>query len=144
MQFEAFFWNSSGDRPTFEEFSHDPDFRLLDGWGRFGDMAVIAEIEGMSLGAAWCRLWTDEHHWYGFVDSETPELGIAVERTHRSAGIGRLLLRALVKRLRDGGVQKLSLSVDPANFALRLYESEGFEKVAESGTSWTMIKILKD
>jgi len=47
------------------------------------------------------------------------------------------MLRKIVEIARDDGYPGLSLSVDPANFACKLYESEGFVKVGESGTSWT-------
>ena len=139
MLFEAFFWNSNQARPELQEFMQHPEFRkLLADWGRAGDKAVIAEENETPIGAAWYRLWTEENHSYGFVDEETPELGMAVHASHRSKGAGRALLRALIAAARNGGIRALSLSVDPANFARQLYESEGFAKVGESGTSWTM------
>ena len=140
MQFEAFFWSLSTPRPPAGEFLARPEIqKFLAGWGRPGDRAVIAQEGTASIGAAWYRLWTDEDHSYGFVDAETPELGIGVEASHRSRGVGRALLRALIEAARDDGVRTLSLSVDPSNFARRLYESEGFVKVGASGTSWTYL-----
>ena len=139
MLFEAFFWNPQQTRPKLRQFVQNPEFRkLLADWGRAGDQAVIAEEEGASTGAAWYRFWTAENHSYGFVDSATPELGIAVRANRRAQGLGRALLRALIASARSEGIQALSLSVDPANFARRLYEAEGFVKIGESGTSWTM------
>jgi ribosomal protein S18 acetylase RimI-like enzyme len=41
------------------------------------------------------------------------------------------------------GFTRISLSVDPQNSALRLYESEGFSQVGESGTSWTLTACLQ-
>jgi GNAT superfamily N-acetyltransferase len=139
MLFEAFFWNPNQARPELQEFMQHPEFRkLLADWGRLGDKAVIAEEGETPIGAAWYRLWTEENHSYGFVDSETPELGTAVHANRRGKGAGRALLRALIATARDEGIRGLSLSVDPANFALQLYESERFVKVGASGTSWTM------
>jgi GNAT superfamily N-acetyltransferase len=139
MLFEAFFWNPDYARPELQEFMQNLEFRkLLSNWGRRGDKAVIAEEGETPIGAAWYRLWTEENHSYGFVNSETPELGMAVRASHRGKGAGRALLRALITAARDQGIRALSLSVDPANFARQLYESEGFVKVGESGTSWTM------
>jgi hypothetical protein len=37
----------------------------------------------------------------------------------------------------------LSLSVDPANFALNLYQSVGFRRIGESGTSLTLVLDLQ-
>jgi GNAT superfamily N-acetyltransferase len=139
MLFDAFFWHPIQARPELQEFMQHPEFRkLLSDWGRAGDKAVIAEEGETPIGAAWYRLWTEENHSYGFVDAETPELGMAVHANHRGKGAGRALLRALITAARDEGIRALSLSVDPANFARQLYESEGFVKVGESGTSWTM------
>ena len=143
MLLEAFFWDPKGARTGLEEFRRRPEFRkVLIGWGRPGDVSFMAEENERPIGAAWQRLWTEEEHSYGFVDAETPELGIAVHASHRSKGVGRALLRALIEAARDDGIRTLSLSVDPDNFSRRLYESEGFVKVGESGTSWTMILHL--
>ena len=138
MLFEAFFWDAKVDRPTFSEFRRHPEFvKLLSGWGRRGDYGVVAEDSGSQVGAAWFRLWTTELHSYGFVDATTPEIGLAVPRIHRRKGIGRALLNELVARARADGFPALSLSVNPFNPARVLYESSGFQKVGESGTSWT-------
>lgn len=143
MLFEAFFWEPTAPRPTLAAFRENPDFRkLLAEWGRPGDHALIAEQRGSRLGAAWFRLWTPKLHSYGFVDAQTPEVGIAVAPDQRSKGLGRALLRALIEAARADGFSALSLSVSPANFAQRLYEWEGFHKVGESGTSWTLLLRL--
>jgi ribosomal protein S18 acetylase RimI-like enzyme len=139
MLFEAFFWDPEAARPAFDAFRSDPEFaKLLAGWGRRGDCAVIAEDRGEPIGAAWYRLWTPELHSYGFVDAETPELAIGIAPAHRSKRIGRSLLDSLVAEARREGHPALSLSVSPDNFARRLYESAGFVKVGESGTSFTL------
>jgi ribosomal protein S18 acetylase RimI-like enzyme len=144
MLFEAFFWDPRAERPAFEAFRADPEFtKLLAGWGRRGDRAVIAEDAGVRVGAAWYRLWTPELHSYGFVDRDTPELAIGVAAPHRSRRVGRALLDALVAEARREGHRALSLSVSPENFARRLYESAGFVKVGESGTSWTLLRSLR-
>jgi ribosomal protein S18 acetylase RimI-like enzyme len=57
----------------------------------------------------------------------------------RRQGIARSLLRALLERAQLRGYPALSLSVAPDNPARRLYESEGFVKVGEMGTSWTLL-----
>lgn len=143
MLFEAFSWNTGAEPPTFAAFRDHPEFtKLLAGWGRFGDRAVIAEGEQQPVGAAWFRLWTPELHSYGFVDEETPELVIAVASAHRGKAIGRSLLEALISTARADGFPALSLSVSPPNTARQLYESMGFLKVGESGTSWTLRLML--
>jgi ribosomal protein S18 acetylase RimI-like enzyme len=143
MLFEACDWDPAAPRPSFATFRSQPEYRqLLGGWGRPGDRALVAEEQAARLGAAWFRLWTRELHSYGFVDASVPELGIAVSRVHRRTGVGRLLLRALLDAARNDGFSAVSLSVSPANPARLLYESEGFLKVGESGTSWTFLLRL--
>jgi ribosomal protein S18 acetylase RimI-like enzyme len=143
MLFEAFFWDPAAERPPLAAFRETAEFaKLLAGWGRRGDRAVVAERHGAPLGAAWFRLWTPELHSYGFVDARTPELGIAVAPAHRARGFGRALLDGLVEVARADGHPALSLSVAPANPARRLYESLGFRRVGESGTSWTLLRPL--
>ena len=143
MLFEAFFWNPAWSRPKLAEFREHPEFtKLLADWGRRGDRGVLVEEQRTGIGAAWFRLWTPELHSYGFVDAKTPELAIAVVSTRRSRGVGRTLLRALIQIAREDGHPALSLSVSPSNYARPFYESEGFQKVGESGTSWTLLLQL--
>jgi ribosomal protein S18 acetylase RimI-like enzyme len=143
MLFEAFHWDPSQPRPGQDEFLADPKVhKYLSGWGRRGDAGVVA-IDGKEpVGAGWIRQWTEADQSYGFVDEEIPELGLAVREAYRSKGIGRMLLRRLVVETAQSGYKALSLSVEPSNFAIRLYESEGFVKVSESGMSWTLMRAL--
>ncbi|KAA3614041.1 MAG: GNAT family N-acetyltransferase [Calditrichaeota bacterium] len=146
MLFEAFFWQPEMKRPVKREFFAQPEIaKLLGNWGRAGDRAVIAEEDGVPVGAGWFRFGTDEDHSWGYVDEETPELGIGVVAEFRSKGVGRQILKTLWNVAKKDGCKAISLSVAPENFALKLYESEGFVKVGESGTSWTMVlKIEKE
>jgi ribosomal-protein-alanine N-acetyltransferase len=138
MLFEAFFWNPEIPRPSMDDFFRSREIKkLLANWGRTGDRAVVAEIDGSPVGAAWFRLWTKSDHSYGFIHPDIPELGMAIMAEYRSKGYGRRLLKKLIVLADEDGYVALSLSVDPANFARKLYESEGFIKVGESGTSWT-------
>jgi ribosomal protein S18 acetylase RimI-like enzyme len=47
-------------------------------------------------------------------------------------------LEALIKRAREEGYGGLSLSVEPDNPSLPLYERFGFKKVGETAGGWTM------
>ena len=118
--------------------------RYVKGWGRRGDAAVIALENGFPVGAAWYRLFTEREPGYGFIDERTPELAIAVVPGARGKGFGEELLVALCRQARAESHLALSLSVDPANPSLRLYEKHGFEKVAETDDgSWIMVSKLE-
>jgi ribosomal protein S18 acetylase RimI-like enzyme len=108
-------------------------------WGREGDTAVIALVDGFPVGAAWFRIFKADAPGYGFVDAQTPELAIAVVPNARGKGVGAALLDALVARARDGGYEGISLSVDRHNSgAIALYEQHGFRQVDESLDSLTL------
>ncbi len=139
MLYEAAAWNPDWPRERMIEALADPMLeRYHRDWGREGDFGVIAEIDGEPVGAAWYRQFTAEEPGYGFVDEETPEIGIAVVPLHRRKGIGETLLRALMSEARQRGVKALSLSVAVHNRSRRMYERVGFQKVREEGENWVM------
>jgi GNAT superfamily N-acetyltransferase len=129
----AYYWRW-GDPATADL----PTSRYVDSWGRPGDAAMIALDDGISVGAAWYRLFTRSAPGYGFVDESVPELTIAVVPSRRGRGYGDELLEGLLERARQEGYPALSLSVEKANPALRLYERFGFRPVGEVGNSVVM------
>ena len=133
MVHHAFYWRENA--PELEDL---PVTRYVLGWGRAGDAAVIAIEDYFPVGAAWYRLFTAAEPGFGFVDEQTPELAIAVVPNKRGHGLGSQLLEALMKRAREDRFKALSLSVEPDNPALPLYERFGFRKVGENGGAWTM------
>jgi len=140
MLYEAAFWNPTTPRPEIREAMADPHLaHYINGWGRPGDLAVIAfDVAEQSAGAAWPRLFSPAAPGYGFIDEGTPELSIGVRAEHRGHGAGTALMSALLDTARAHGIAAVSLSVDPANPSLRLYQRFGFVRAGESGGSWTM------
>src|SRR5207245_3540110 len=112
--------------------------------GRPLNAATSAYDETGNVGAALYRLFKESEPGYGFVDEQTPELSIAVVPSRRGKGFGDELLSALLEQARKDGFTQISLSVEPDNPALRLYERHGFSKVGESGGSWTMVARLNE
>jgi GNAT superfamily N-acetyltransferase len=106
--------------------------RYLEGWGRAGDTAVVAETtDGTPAGAAWFRVFSKSEPGWGFVDETTPELAIGVVEALRRRGVGRALLEALIERARSEGFDAMSLSTFENTSGARLYASFGFRKVGE-------------
>ena len=143
MLVEAAYWRPESRPPAIEVALARPDLSyLLAEWGREGDAGVVAEGEGQPLGCAWFRTWTNELHSYGFIDERTPELVIGVVLSCRRQGVGYLLLRRLAELARRMGFRQLSLSVEPANPAMRLYERIGFRRHSVCRGAHTMRLIL--
>jgi len=145
MLYEAIFWNPLTKRMPIDEILIVPDIsKILHQWkNRDGDFSLIAiNSKDRPIGCVWYRFWTINNQSFGYIDDETPEIGIAVVKNYRSKGLGTNLMNAIIDHARNIGINKLSLSVEPNNFALNLYQNLGFIKVAESGTSWTMVKYL--
>jgi GNAT superfamily N-acetyltransferase len=112
--------------------------RYVRGWGRPGDEGIIAVAAGdKPIAAAWMRLWSVADCGYGFIDTRTPELSVAVRPEYRGRGIGTELLQRLLQRA-DHAFQSVSLSVSLQNPAVRLYQRLGFDTVVVDGGSMIM------
>ena len=146
MLYEAVNWRDDGaeERPPFDEMLARPEVqRYVDGWGRVGDVAIVAlDRRDEPVGGAWYRLFRADDAGYGFVDENTPELSIALYPECRRQHVGGLLLGTLLQRARSDGYPAVSLSVARENPARRLYARHGFEVVAETGDSLTMVADL--
>jgi ribosomal protein S18 acetylase RimI-like enzyme len=101
---------------------------------------VVAERDGAYVGAAFGRLFTEDHPSYGFVDEETPEVGIGIVEEDRGKGLGRQMMLDLETLYKDAGFKQLSLSVNFDNPARHLYESLGYTEVGQDENSARMVK----
>ena len=136
----AAYWRPGSSPAPIDEILVDPHLaHYVVGWGREGDLGVIAEEDRTPLGAAWCRRFDAAEPGYGFVAADVPELSIGVVEGARGRGIGRQLLEHLVAQARDRGTGRLSLSVELDNPARRLYERVGFVEVDRAGGAATMV-----
>ena len=129
----AYYW-----RWADPELADLPVSRYVEGWGRPGDRSLVLIEKFQPVGAAWYRLFASDEPGYGFVDEQTPELTIAVVPSRRGRGYGDELLTALLAQAVADGFAALSLSVEPDNPALALYERHGFARVGERGGALVM------
>ena len=111
-------------------------------WGREGDVGVVGEVDGKPIGACWMRLIRGGVGM-GYVDDETPQLGIALLPEHRGRGYGRRLMMAALEAARAHGYRQVSLTVHPQNPAIALYESCGFVKRELRNTYHLMVAQLR-
>ena len=102
---------------------------------RADDRCLVAECDGRIVGAVWTRVMND----YGHIDDRTPSLAISLYREYRGQGIGSELLRQILAELREAGYSQVSLSVQKANYALRMYRKAGFTVMADHGEELLMV-----
>jgi GNAT superfamily N-acetyltransferase len=142
MLYEAVMDDDVGPALSLDAVLADPKAAVyLDGWGRDGDLGVVAVQESRSVGAAWSRLYPAEAHGWGFIDTTIPEISIGVVENARGKGVGRALMKDLIRRAAQAGFDGLSLSMDPADpAAARLYESCGFQAV-ETNEDLVVMKL---
>lgn len=139
----ALSWNDPPGIPDMATVMAHPEVAMYhEGWGRTGDIGVKAVTGDELVGTAFARLFTDESHGHGYVDDQTPELGIGVAKRSRGKGIGRRLMVALAETAQAKGIIRLSLSVNNPNPARGLYESLGYVLVEDDGKSSTMVLNL--
>ncbi len=144
---EPFLWEAayhaifvpSGQSPPPRSILADPNIaRYVQNWGRKGDLGFAAELAGRRIGACWLRLWSGKDRGYGYIDTETPELSLAVWPGHRAKGIGTRLLKATLAEATD--YSGVSLSVSSINPAVRLYDRMGFARIDVQGSSLVMLR----
>lgn len=105
---------------------------LKDDWG------LAAEIDGKVVGAVWVRIMND----YGHIDDETPSLAISLYKEYGGFGIGTAMMKEMLALLKSHGYSRVSLSVQKANYAAKLYLKVGFEIVRENEEEYIMVNCL--
>lgn len=132
-------------QPKFpKEIIEEPSIKkYIENWNqKEGDLAIVC-LDGEDLiGAIWGRKFSEDNKGYGFIDVETPEIGMAIKQEYRGKGLGSNLIKLLVDEYIEQGVGQLSLNVNTLNPAKRLYERCGFVKVSEKSGAEIMTKQL--
>jgi RimJ/RimL family protein N-acetyltransferase len=129
--YTAFAWNPERLKYPYEQVIADPQaVRFYRDWGRRGDLGVIATRGEDVVGVVFCRLFTEDDHGDGYVDDDTPEVGIAVAEDERGKGLGTRLLDEFLRLARAEGYKRVSMSVDEGNPSLRLCERLGCRELS--------------
>ncbi len=99
------------------------------------DIGLAAEIDNKPIGAVWVRIMND----YGHIDNDTPSFAISLHKDYRGVGIGTVLMKEMLRILKDRGYKQASLAVQKANYAVRMYQKTGFEIVGENEEEYIML-----
>lgn len=102
------------------------------------DCCLVVEYDGKVVGAVWTRIMND----YGHVDDETPSLSISLYKDYRNKGMGRQLMKEMMKLLESKGYHHVSLSVQKANYAVRMYLKLGFTIMKETEEEFIMVRDI--
>lgn len=125
-----------GSKPVSRSVIHLPALQVY--IHHFGDKkddrCTVAEVGQKVVGAVWTRIMDD----YGHIDGHTPSLAMSVYKEYRHCGIGTALLKNHLSLLKDGGYEKVSLSVQKTNYALKMYQKAGFDIVDENEEEYIM------
>ena len=109
---------------------------------RFGelkdDLGLVAEVDGNIVGAVWVRIMND----YGHIDDETPSLAVSLYKEYRGFGIGTAMMKEILALLKAQEYKRVSLSVQKANYAAKMYLKIGFEIVRENEEEYIMVNCL--
>ena len=99
------------------------------------DRCLVADCGGKIVGAVWTRVMND----YGHMADDVPSLAMSLHKEYRSKGIGTALLERMLQLLRKDGYKQVSLSVQKANYAFRMYRKAGFEVMKETDEEYIMM-----
>lgn len=137
--YEAIYIPEGMDAPP-KEVVDLPELRVyIEDFGKKkDDFCLVAECEGKVVGAVWVRIMND----YGHVDDETPSLSVSLYKEYRNKGIGSNLMRVMIEKLKEQGYGRVSLSVQKANYAFRMYLKLGFVVIRETDEEFVMVKTL--
>jgi len=106
---------------------------------RKDDIGLVAEVNKKVVGAIWVRIMND----YGHIDNDTPSFAMSLYKEYRGLGIGTALMKEMLCILKEKGYKKASLSVQKANYAVKMYKKAGFEIVHENGDEYIMLCRLQ-
>lgn len=133
--YEAIFIPEGMEKPP-KAVMEQPELQVyIADFGKSDDWCLVAEVKEKIVGAVWVRIMND----YGHIDDETPSFAISLYEEYRNMGIGTALMRDMLEFLKDKGYKQTSLSVQKANYAVRMYQKAGFEVIDENEEEYIMV-----
>jgi ribosomal protein S18 acetylase RimI-like enzyme len=137
--YHAIFVPEGGEVPP-ESIIDMPEMQIYvkDFGQHINDRCLVAVSSEFIIGAVWTRLMKD----YGHVDENTPSFAISVLKEYQGLGIGTRLMEEMLDLLKRSGCLKASLSVQKANYAVKMYLKVGFKIISENEEEYIMVNEL--
>ena len=133
--YEAIFIPEGTEKPP-KSIIEQPELQVyIADFGKSDDWCLVAEVKEKIVGAVWVRVMDD----YGHIDDETPSFAMSLYEEYRNMGIGTALMRDMLEFLKNKGYKQTSLSVQKANYAVRMYQKVGFEVIDENEEEYIMV-----
>ena len=134
--YEAIFIPEGVSAPS-KEIIYQPELQVyVKDFGKCeGDNCFVAQIGDEIVGAVWTRIMND----YGHIDNDTPSFAISLLKEYRNYGIGTVLMKKMLEKLKQQGYKQASLAVQKMNYAVRMYKKVGFEIYDENDEEYIMI-----
>ena len=80
---------------------------------------------------------------YGHIADDVPSIAISLYKEYRNQGIVTKLLRQMLDLLKADGYKSVSLSVQKANYAIKMYQKAGFQVISQDAEEAIMQCIFK-
>lgn len=104
------------------------------------DICFVAEADEKVIGAVWVRDMKD----YGHIEDGVPSFAISLFHDYRGKGIGTALMERMLCELKTRVYKKASLSVQKANYAVKMYLNSGFKVIDENDEEYIMVYEFDD
>lgn len=116
--YEAIFIPDGMKKPS-KSIIKQPELQVyIADFGKADDWCFVAETNKKIVGAIWVRIMND----YGHIDNKTPSLAISLYKEYRHLGIGTALIKVMLQFLKEKQYNRVSLSVQKANYAVDMYQ----------------------
>jgi ribosomal protein S18 acetylase RimI-like enzyme len=140
LLYEAIFIPEGVEPPPYDIIKKpEVDIYIRDFGNKKDDLCLLAVVNDKIAGGVWIRILADEIKGFGNIDPETPEFSISLFKEYRNRGIGTVLMRQMIDLMRNKGYKQTSLSVNKANYAVRMYKKVGFEIIRENEHDYIMV-----
>ena len=137
--YEAIFIPEGMEAPD-RSIINQPELQVyISGFGtKKDDLCYVAEVNGNIAGAVWVRDMED----YGHIGDGILSFAISLYKEYRGCGIGTELMEKMCRELKNRGHKKASLSVQKANYAVKMYKKLGFKIISENEEEYIMVKDI--